>query len=125
MPRIGVSAGQNKSFIIVTLRKLMQAVQWPLYPRHNCIIYIYITLSICKITTKLYCGFRCHGDLFCNRTVLLDLTNIFLNGFLKVLSFSRNDMIRLTVPYRNNAVSIIIFPYVIMTVMLNKFKFIT
>ena len=34
-------------------------------------------------------------------------------------------MIRQTVPYGNNAVSKIIFSYVVMTVMLNKFKFIT
>ena len=34
-------------------------------------------------------------------------------------------MIRQAVPYGNNAVSKIIFPYVVMTVMLNKFKFIT
>ena len=34
-------------------------------------------------------------------------------------------MIRQAVSYGNNAVSKIIFPYVAMTVMLNKFKFIT
>jgi len=29
----------------------------------------YMTLSICIMTTKLYCSSQCHGDLFCIRTV--------------------------------------------------------
>jgi len=32
-------------------------------------------------TTRLYCGSRCHGDLFCNHTILLDLTKTYPNGF--------------------------------------------
>jgi len=40
--------------------------QWPLYPRHKCIIRLYQYIII---ITKLYCGSRCLGDLFCNRTV--------------------------------------------------------
>jgi len=47
----------------------------------ECVIMAYKTLLICKITTKLYCGSRCHGDLFCNRTVFLHLAKIYLNGF--------------------------------------------
>jgi len=44
----------------------------------------YNTLTLpCErvITTKLYCGSRCHGDLFCKSTVLLDPTKTYLNGF--------------------------------------------
>jgi len=52
--------------------------------------YTKLTLSICKITTKLYCSSRCHGDLFCNHTVLLNLTKIFLNSsFLLPLNLAR------------------------------------
>ena len=47
----------------------------------------YVTLSICIITTKLYCGSRCHGDLFCNCTVLLDPTKTYLTVFEGVISF--------------------------------------
>jgi len=74
--------------------------QWPLYPRHKCIVRLYQYIYI--INTKLYCGSWCLGDLFCNRTVLLDLAKTYLNGFKGINSFSRNDMIRQTVPYGNN-----------------------
>ena len=60
-------------------------------------VYLTFGLSICKITAKLYCGSRCHGDLFCNCTALLGLTKICRNNFEGVISFSRNDMIRQTV----------------------------
>jgi len=39
-----------------------------------------ITLIYDVINTYNY-GSRCHGYLFCNRTVLLDPTKTYLNGF--------------------------------------------
>ena len=49
-----------------------------------------MTLSIRIITTKLYCGSRCHGDLFCNRTGLLDPTKTYLNGFAQLPTSADN-----------------------------------
>ena len=45
--------------------------------------------------------------------------------FKSYFSYSRNDIIRHTVPYGNNEVSKVVFPYGVSTVMLNKFEFVT
>jgi len=52
----------------------------------------------------------------------LDLSKTYLDGLKGVRSFCRNDKIRQTVPYRNNAVSKAVFSQIIVTVMLNKFE---
>jgi len=69
-----------------------------------------MTLFINKITILQYYGFRCHGDLLGNHTVLPDQNETYRRDFIGVSSFSRNYIIRKTIPYRNYAVSKIIFP---------------
>jgi len=67
------------------------------------------TVSIHKTATVQHYGSRCHVDLLCSRTrtVLPDLIKTYSDD---VSSFCRNDIIRQTVPRRNNAVSKVIFP---------------
>jgi len=72
-----------------------------------------------------YYSSQCHGGLLYNHTnYFLIRPTLIKMVFTGVDSFSRNHVVRQTVPYGNYSVGKIKFPYVVVTMMLNRFVFV-